>query len=93
LKCGYQNEVYSSKAPTSFSRGPLAASNKNDTMPTIQELRNKAEELKKKEDFENALPLFREIWEYNKCRLTILSFYHSIKNIKILENEGKRENN
>jgi hypothetical protein len=26
LKCGFQNEVYSSKAPTSFSRGPLAVS-------------------------------------------------------------------
>ena len=32
-------------------------------MPTIQELRTKADELKKKEDFENALPLFREIWD------------------------------
>lgn len=35
-------------------------------MPTIQELRTKAYELKKKEYFENALPLFREIWDtYN----------------------------
>lgn len=25
MKCGFQNEVYGSKAPTSFSRGPLAA--------------------------------------------------------------------
>ena len=35
-------------------------------MPTIQELRTKADELKKKEDFENALPLFREIWDTEK---------------------------
>ncbi|MDI6049023.1 hypothetical protein QLS31_04195 [Flavobacterium sp. XS2P24] len=35
-------------------------------MPTIQELRAKADELKKKEEFENALPLFREIWEREK---------------------------
>jgi len=35
-------------------------------MPTIQELRTKADELKKKEDFENALPLFREIWDAEK---------------------------
>lgn len=35
-------------------------------MSTIQELRQKADELKKKEDFENALPLFREIWEREK---------------------------
>ena len=25
MKCGFQNEVFSSKAPTSFSRGPLSA--------------------------------------------------------------------
>jgi len=35
-------------------------------MPTIQELRTNADELKKKEDFVNALPLFREIWEKEK---------------------------
>lgn len=35
-------------------------------MPTIQELRTKADELKKKEDFEKALPLFREIWDMEK---------------------------
>ena len=35
-------------------------------MPIIQELRTKADELKKKEDFENALPLFREIWDMEK---------------------------
>jgi hypothetical protein len=35
-------------------------------MPTIQELRNKANELKNKEDFENALPLLLEIWDKEK---------------------------
>lgn len=35
-------------------------------MSTIQELRTKANELKKKEDFDNALLLFREIWEKEK---------------------------
>ncbi len=35
-------------------------------MPTIQDLRTKADELKKKEDFENALPLFRQIWDIEK---------------------------
>lgn len=32
-------------------------------MPTINELKKQVEELKKKEDFENALPLYAEIWE------------------------------
>jgi hypothetical protein len=32
LKCGFQNEVFSSKAPTSFSRGPLGASNTDNKM-------------------------------------------------------------
>lgn len=36
-------------------------------MATTQELRQQAEELKKKEDFGNALPLFREIWEREKA--------------------------
>lgn len=35
-------------------------------MKTIQELQDEAEQLKKKEDFENALPLFRQIWEKEK---------------------------
>jgi hypothetical protein len=35
-------------------------------MATIQELRTQAAELKKKEDFETALPLFREIWDTEK---------------------------
>ncbi|MBX3162939.1 MAG: tetratricopeptide repeat protein [Bacteroidetes bacterium] len=35
-------------------------------MPTIQELRQKAQELKMQEDFKNALTLFREIWEREK---------------------------
>jgi hypothetical protein len=28
LRCGFQKKVFSSKAPTSFSRGPLWASSK-----------------------------------------------------------------
>lgn len=35
-------------------------------MATIQELRTQADELKKKEDFENALPLYRQIWDTEK---------------------------
>ena len=35
-------------------------------MATIQELRTQADELKKKEDFGNALPLFRQIWDTEK---------------------------
>lgn len=35
-------------------------------MPTIQELRKKADDFKKKQDFDNALPLYKQIWELEK---------------------------
>ena len=35
-------------------------------MTTVKELRIKAEQFKKKEDFKNALSVFREIWDKEK---------------------------
>lgn len=35
-------------------------------MPTSQELRRQADDFKKKQDFDNALPLYRKIWELEK---------------------------